>query len=191
MPSIPSSSTSSAADAIGSRRIAILATDGFEQAELEKPRDALQKAGYDTHILAPKAGTVQGFDHVDKADTFQVDGTIADADPGDYAAVILPGGVVNADALRTDADAQGFVKAIEAAGKPLAVICHGAWLLIDAGLVDGKTLTSWPSLQVDLRNAGATWVDEQVHSEDGWVSSRKPDDIPAFNAAILKALGST
>lgn len=103
----------------------------------------------------------------------------------------VPGGVVNADALRTDAHAQAFVQAIDAAGKPLAVICHGAWLLIDAGLVGGKTLTSWPSLQVDLRNAGATWVDEQVHADGAWISSRKPDDIPVFNAAILKALGAS
>ncbi len=188
--SSPSSPTPSSKTA-GSRRVAILTTDGFEQAELEKPRDALHKAGFDTHILAPKAGTVQGFDHVDKAGTFTVDGTIADADPGDYAAVLLPGGVVNADALRTDAHAQAFVQAIDAAGKPLAVICHGAWLLIDAGLVGGKTLTSWPSLQVDLRNAGATWVDEQVHADGAWISSRKPDDIPVFNAAILKALGAS
>lgn len=173
------------------RRIAILATDGFEQAELEKPRDALRQAGFAPQILAPKAGTIQGFNHTDPADTFDVDGTIADAKPEDYDAVLLPGGVVNADALRTDKDAQAFVQAATGAGKPLAVICHGAWLLIDAGLVNGKTLTSWPSLQTDLRNAGATWVDEEVHEENGWISSRKPDDIPAFNATLLKALGAS
>ncbi|XDF37091.1 type 1 glutamine amidotransferase domain-containing protein [Paracidovorax avenae] len=170
------------------RRIALLVTDGFEQAELAGPRDALKSAGYDAQIVAPKPGQVQGFNHVDKADRFDVDQTLDQASPDAFDAVVLPGGVVNADALRTDEKARAFVQAIDRAGKPVAVICHGAWLLIDAGLVQGKTLTSWPSLATDLRNAGAQWVDRPVQVEGRWISSRKPDDIPQFNEQILKTL---
>lgn len=174
-----------------STTVAILVTDGFEQVELTGPRDALKAAGIQTRIIAPKAGTVQGFNHVDKADALPVDMTLKDAKPQDFDAVLLPGGVVNADALRVDADAQAFVKAIDQAGKPVAVICHGAWLLIDAGLVKGKTLTSWPSLATDLRNAGAEWVDQEVQVQGQWVSSRKPDDLPAFQEAMVKKLTET
>ncbi|BFO54933.1 type 1 glutamine amidotransferase domain-containing protein [Acidovorax sacchari] len=170
------------------RRVALLVTDGFEQAELAGPRDALKSAGYDAQIVAPKPGQVQGFNHVDKADRFDVDQTLDQASPDAFDAVVLPGGVVNADALRTDEKARAFVQAIDRAGKPVAVICHGAWLLIDAGLVQGKTLTSWPSLATDLRNAGAQWVDRPVQVEGRWISSRKPDDIPQFNEQILKTL---
>ncbi|MDA8454257.1 type 1 glutamine amidotransferase [Acidovorax sp. GBBC 3334] len=170
------------------RRVALLVTDGFEQVELTGPRDALRNAGFDAQIVAPKPGQVQGFNHVDKADRFDVDQTLDGASADAFDAVVLPGGVANADALRTEKKAQAFVQAMEQAGKPVAVICHGAWLLIDAGLVKGKTLTSWPSLATDLRNAGATWVDEPVHVEGPWISSRKPDDIPRFNEQILKTL---
>ena len=169
----------------GSRKVAILVTDGFEQVELTGPRDALRAAGIETRIVAPQAGTVQGFNHDEKADALPVDQTLKDARPDDFDALLLPGGVINADALRVDESAQAFAKAIAQADKPLAVICHGAWLLIDAGLVKGKTLTSWPSLATDLRNAGAQWVDEPVHVEGSWVSSRKPDDLPGFQKALV------
>lgn len=132
---------------------------------------------------------MQGFNHTDKADGFQVDSTIADASPENFDAVLLPGGVQNADALRVDKDARAFVQAISKQDKPIAVICHGGWLLIDAELVKDQTLTSWPSLQVDLANAGAKWVDAEVHVDKKLISSRKPDDIPAFNEQLLKVLG--
>lgn len=170
------------------RTIAIVVTDGFEQVELTGPKAALEEAGARTVIVAPKTGMVQGFSHVDKADAFDVGQTLADARPDAFDAVLLPGGVVNADALRTDKQAQAFVRAIDQAGKPLGVICHGAWLLASAGLASGRTLTSWPSLQDDLRNAGATWLDAEVHTDRNWTSSRKPDDIPAFSRAFVAAV---
>lgn len=174
---------------LSAKKIAVLVTDGFEQVELTSPKQALEAAGARVSILAPESGSVQGFHHADKADRFKVDGKIADARPEDFDAVLLPGGVQNADALRVDENARAFVKNISAQGKPIAVICHGPWLLIDAGLVQGRTLTSWPSLKVDLTNAGAQWVDAQVHVDQQWISSRKPDDLPAFNAQLLKLLG--
>lgn len=171
--------------------IAILVVDGFEQAELERPRRALSEAGVRTSIVSSKEGTVRGMNHDEKADTFDVDLTWAQADPADFTGVLLPGGVVNADAIRTDARAQAFVRSIEKSGKPLAVICHGPWLLISADLVRGRTLTSWPSLRDDLNNAGAHWIDQEVVLDGNWVSSRKPDDIPAFNEAFLTLLENT
>jgi len=168
--------------------VAILAVDGFEQAELEQPRKALQEAGARTAIISAKPGKVQGMNHDAKADAFDVDRTFDQADPGDYDAVLLPGGVVNADAIRMQEGARRFVRSMEEAGKPLAVICHGPWLLVSAGLAKGRTLTSWPSLQDDLRNAGATWKDQEVVIDGNWVSSRKPDDIPAFNRAVIDLL---
>lgn len=170
------------------RSVAILVTDGFEQVELTGPRDALKAAGIQTRIVAPDAGTVQGFHHDTKGDALAVDLTLKEANPADFDAVLLPGGVINSDALRVDEDAQAFVQAIDKAGKPVAVICHGAWLLIDAGLVKGKTLTSWPSLATDLRNAGAEWVDKEVQEQGAWISSRKPDDLPAFQRALVQRL---
>jgi protease I len=175
-------------NSLAGKTIAILVTDGFEQVELTGPQQALQAAGAQTRIVSPKAGKVQGFHHVDKADQFAVDQTLDQARADDFDAVLLPGGVQNADALRLDEHARKFVKDIAAKAKPIAVICHGPWLLIDAGLVRGRTLASWPSLQVDLRNAGATWVDEQVHVDGQLVSSRKPDDIPAFNDKFKQLL---
>jgi len=174
---------------VSGKKVAVLVTDGFEQVELTGPKKALEAAGARVSILAPENGTVQGFNHTDKADSFEVDGTISAARPDDFDALLLPGGVQNADALRVDKDARAFVKAISKQGKPMAVICHGAWLLIDAELVQGRTLTSWPSLEVDLTNAGASWVDAEVHVDQQLVSSRKPDDIPAFNEQFLKVLG--
>lgn len=174
---------------LSGKKVAVLVTDGFEQAELTGPQQALEAAGVQVSILAPEQGSVQGYHHADKADSFPVDAAISNASPGDFDAVLLPGGVQNADALRVDEDARAFVQAISRQGKPIAVICHGGWLLIDAELVRGRTLTSWPSLKVDLVNAGARWVDQEVHVDGQLVSSRKPDDIPAFNGQFLKVLG--
>jgi len=170
-------------------KVAILAVDGFEQAELEGPRDALEKAGVKVDVVSQKAGQIQGFVHTEPGDKVTVDVTLSDADPSDYHALVLPGGVVNGDAIRTDKQAQQLVQDFNASNKPIAVICHGGWLPISAGIVSGRTLTSWPSLQDDIRNAGGTWVDVQVHRDDNLITSRKPDDIPAFNKVIMEALG--
>jgi deglycase len=170
------------------RKVAILVTDGFEQVELTSPRDALQQAGAQTTVISPQADSVQGFNHDEKADRISVDLPLSQARADDFDLLVLPGGVLNADTLRTEEAAQAFVRAFDEAGKPIAVICHGAWLLIDAGLVQGRTLTSWPSLATDLRNAGATWVDQEVCVDGRWISSRKPDDLPAFNARLLECV---
>lgn len=170
--------------------IAILALDGFEQSELESPRDALTAAGAKVSIVSTDSAPIQGMRHDEKGNKVPVDLTWAHADPADFTGVILPGGVANADAIRMDAKAQAFVRAIDKMHKPLAVICHGAWLLISSDLTRGRTLTSWPSLQDDLRNAGAQWVDQEVVQDDNWVSSRKPDDLPAFNAAFIRQLSN-
>ena len=169
-------------------KIAILVDDLFEQAELAEPKKALEAAGATVHIVSPKGPKVTGMKHHDKGDAFDVDVPLAKADPQDYDGLVLPGGVVNADALRTDTAAQQFAKAFDVAGKPIAVVCHGPWLLISAGLAAGRTLTSWPSLQDDLRNAGATWVDREVVRDGNWTSSRRPGDLPAFNRAFIEAL---
>jgi protease I len=170
------------------RKIAILVDDLFEQAELAEPKKALEAAGATVHIVSPKGPQVSGMKHHDKGDAFPVDVPLDQAKPQDYDGLVLPGGVVNADALRMNAAAQAFAKAIDQAGKPLAVVCHGPWLLVSADLVSGRTLTSWPSLQDDLRNAGATWVDREVVCDGNWTSSRKPDDLPAFNREFIAAL---
>lgn len=179
------------AEKLNGRKVAILVTDRFEQVELTKPREALTSAGASVSILAPKEGTVQGMNHDEKADRFNVDMKIADADPADFAAVLLPGGVMNADHLRMDENAREFVRAIDKAGKPIAVICHGPWLLVSAGLVDGHTMTSYHTLQDDIRNAGGNWVDREVVRDGNWVSSRKPDDLPAFNEAMVRLFEET
>jgi protease I len=170
----------------------LVANEGIEQVELERPWEAVKEAGGEPVLIAPDAGTVQAFDHLDKADTFAVDVTTDAADPGEFAGVVLPGGVANPDQLRTDQAALRFLTDFAGAGKPIAAICHAPWTLVEAGLVDGKTLTSWPSLQTDIRNAGGTWRDEEVVSDEsgGWqlVTSRKPDDLDAFNAALLSTL---
>ncbi len=174
------------ADKLDGKTIAFLATEGVEQVELTEPWKAVQDAGAKPELISLEPGAVQAFNHLDKADTFPVDRTAAEADAGRYDALVLPGGVANPDALRTDPDAVGFVRAFFDQAKPVAVICHGPWTLIEAGVVNGRTLTSWPSLRTDLRNAGATWVDEEVHVDEGLVSSRNPGDLPAFCAKLLE-----
>jgi protease I len=167
-------------------KVAAITTDGVEQVELLEPRKALENAGAHVLVIAPKAGKVQGFKHHDKADQIPVDLTLDQADPADFDAVLLPGGVINADALRIEKKAQEIVRQIEQRGKPIAVICHGGWLLVSAGLTRGHTMTSWPTLQDDIRNSGANWADREVIRDRNWVSSRKPDDIPAFNREMIK-----
>ena len=175
------------ADELKGKRIAFLvANEGIEEVELTEPRKAVEAAGAETELVAPESGEVQAFNHLDKGDTFEVDVTAADADAGDYDGLVLPGGVANPDILRTEPEAVAFARAFFEAGKPVGVICHGPWTLIEAGVVEGRTMTSWPSLQTDLRNAGAEWVDEEVVVDSGLVSSRNPDDIPAFNAKIVE-----
>jgi protease I len=168
------------------KTIAFLATDGVEQVEYTEPREALEAAGARVELVSPQPERIQGFKHLDKGDTFQVDVAVAEADPDRYDALVLPGGVANPDFLRTNPDAVRFVRSFFEAGKPVGAICHGPWTLVEADVVRGRTLTSWPSLRTDLRNAGATWVDEEVHTDNGLVTSRKPDDIPAFNAKLIE-----
>lgn len=166
-------------------RVAILATDGVEESELAEPRKALDEAGAKTILLAPKMGKIQGMKHHDKAQEFDVDGTLDEAKPDDFDAVFLPGGALNADALRIEPRAQELVRSADEAGKPIGVICHGPWLLISAGLVKGRTLTSYHTIQDDLRNAGAKWVDRESVRDRTWVSSRRPSDIPVFNREMI------
>lgn len=173
---------------LNGKRVAFLVTDGFEQVELTGPRDALVKNGAVVDILADKESAVRGWNHDKPADTFAVDATFDSAHLDLYDAIVLPGGVQNSDTIRLIPGAQKLVKSHNAAGKPLAVICHGAWLLVSAGLVNGKRLTSYKTLQDDIRNAGGSWVDEEVVVDGNLISSRKPDDIPAFNEQLLKAL---
>lgn len=166
-------------------KVAILAAEGFEQAELTQPRKALQDAGAQALVVSPAKGEVQGWKHFDKGERVKVDVPLEQADAADFDALMLPGGVANPDQLRTMPQAVQFVRAFFEAGKPVAAICHGPWTLIEAGVVRGRTLTSWPSLQTDLINAGAMWVDQEVCVDHGLVSSRKPDDIPAFNQKMI------
>ena len=174
---------------LNGKRVAILVTDGFEQVELTGPLDALQQAGAQVHVLSEKQGTVRGWNHDEPADEFKVDGTFDSASEL-YDAVVLPGGVQNSDTIRLVEGAQKIVKSHDAAGKPIAVICHGGWLLISSGLTQGKRMTSFKTLKDDLRNAGAEWVDEEVVVDGNLISSRQPDDIPAFNKALIQALSS-
>jgi len=168
-------------------KVAILVADGFEQKELVEPREALDEAGAQTLIVSPvEASEVQGWDHYDHADKFPVDVKLEDADPDDFDALLLPGGVANPDQLRMNPDAVEFVREFFDAGKPVAVICHGPWTLIEADVVRGRKITSWPSVRTDLINAGANWVDQEVVVDNGLVSSRKPDDIPAFNEKMIE-----
>lgn len=167
-------------------RVAILVTDDFEQVELTEPKKALDEAGATTMIIAPHSGQVQGMNHDEKADRFNVDQTLDEANADDYDAVLLPGGVFNADALRMEPKAQEFVRKIEASNKPIAVICHGPWLLVSAGLINGRTLTSYYTLQDDIRNAGGRWWDLPLVHDDNWVSSRFPKDIPIFNQGMIE-----
>ncbi len=170
------------------KKVAILATDGFEQSELAEPKQALEGAGAETHIVSLKSGVIRGWDEQRWGDDFTVDALVSKVSADDYDALLLPGGVMNPDKLRTDEKAVSFVKAFFDAGKPVAAICHGPQLLIEADVVAGRRLTSYPSLQTDLKNAGATWVDEEVVTDNGLVTSRKPDDIPAFNAKMIEEI---
>jgi protease I len=171
---------------LAGKKVAILVADGFEQVEMTEPRRALDAAGARTSLVSPAQGQVQGWRHFDKADRFPVDVRLAGASAADYDALLLPGGVANPDQLRVIPEAVAFVRAFFDAGKPVAAICHGLWPLIDAGVVAGRTVTSWPSLRTDLTNAQATWVDEEVVTDNGLVTSRKPDDIPAFTRKMIE-----
>ena len=174
------------ADELKGKRVAIVATDMVEQVELLEPRKALDEAGAKTELISIKPGEIQGFNHYDKGDKIPVDKTIEEARADDYDALLLPGGVGNPDTLRTDENVVSFVRDFFEQGKPVAAICHGPWTLVETGVVRDRTLTSWPSLQTDIRNAGGKWVDEEVHVDQGLVTSRKPDDIPAFNAKMVE-----
>ena len=173
---------------LSGKRVAFLMTDGVEESEFVRPREAVESAGGKPEVVSLRAGSVQGMRHTDKGSRFQVDVAVADADPAQYDALVLPGGVANPDRLRTDARAVEFVRAFFAAGKPVAAICHGPWMLVEADVVRGRTVTSWPSLRTDLVNAGATWVDEMVHVDAGLVTSRNPDDLPAFCAKLVEEI---
>jgi protease I len=168
------------------KKIAILATDGVEQVELVEPRKALDEAGATTELVSFEEGEIQGFNHLDHGDTLTVDKTLDEVSADDYDGLLIPGGVANGDFLRADEDAVKFTADFAKAHKPIASICHGPWVLVEAGIVNGRTITSWPSLQTDVRNAGGTWVDEEVHVDHGLVTSRKPDDIPAFSAKAIE-----
>jgi protease I len=177
------------ANQLAGKKVAFLtANEGVEQVELTTPWDAVREAGGEPQLVAPEGGQVQAFNHLDKGDTFPVDAPVADVRPDDYDALVLPGGVANPDRLRTDKTAVGFVRSFVESGKPVAVICHGPWTLVEAGVVEGRTLTSWPSLQTDIRNAGGTWVDEQVHVDGNLITSRKPDDLEAFCKTLVETL---
>lgn len=174
------------ADELTGKTIAFLvAQEGIEQVELTDPWKKVEEAGGQPILVAPESGTVQAFDHLDAADTFEVDRTTGDLQVDDIDGVVLPGGVANPDQLRTDEPAVSFLREFVRADKPVAVICHGPWTLIEAGVLEGRTITSWPSLQTDLRNAGATWVDQEVCRDGNLVSSRNPDDLPAFTEAMV------
>ena len=171
---------------LSGKRIAFVAADGVEQIELTEPWDAIKGAGAEVHLLSVSSDDIQGFNHLDKGDTFPVDKTVADADASDYDGLVLPGGVANPDFLRTDKDTVDFVRTFFEQHKPVSAICHAPWTLIEAGVLSGRTVTSWPSLQTDIRNAGATWVDEEVVVDEGLTTSRKPDDLKAFCAKTIE-----
>ena len=171
---------------LNGKKIAFLQTDGVEQVELMGPLEAIQGEGADTTLVSLEQGEFEGFNHLDKGDTFTADVAVADADAGDYDGLVLPGGVANPDFLRVNEDAVAFVRSFFEQAKPVAAICHGPWTLVEAGVLQRRTITSWPSLRTDITNAGGTWVDEEVHVDQGLVTSRKPDDIPAFSAKAIE-----
>ncbi len=168
------------------KRVAFLFTEGVEQVELTEPLDAIRKAGADAELISLQTGEVQMFNHLDKGDVITAEQAVSDADASGYDGLVIPGGVANPDALRADPQAVGFVRAFFEQDKPVGIICHGPWMLVEADVARGRTVTSWPSLETDLRNAGADWVDEQVVVDNGLVTSRKPDDLKAFCAKIVE-----
>jgi protease I len=168
------------ADRLSGKKVAFLATRGVEQVELTEPWKTVENEGGTPELISLESGEIQGFEHLDHGNTFEADKTVAEADESDYDGLVLPGGVANPDFLRADEQAVAFTRAFFEAGKPVAAICHGPWTLVEADVVQGRTLTSWPSLKTDIENAGGTWVDEEVHVDSGLVTSRKPDDLPAF-----------
>jgi protease I len=170
------------------KRVAFLLTHGVEQVELTEPWKAVQQEGGTPELVSLESGEVQGFDHLDKDQTFSVDKTVSEASADDYDGLVLPGGVANPDFLRADDDAVAFTRAFFEAGKPVAAICHGPWTLVEADVVRGRTLTSWPSIKTDIKNAGGEWVDEEVHVDAGLVTSRKPDDLPAFCDKLVEEI---
>lgn len=173
---------------IAGKKVAFLLTDGVEQIELTSPWQAVKDAGGEPTLVAPSSGRLQGYNGTDKGDTFNVDLTVAEADASDFDALVLPGGVVNADHLRVDKDAQAFTRSFFEQHKPVAAICHGPWLLIDAGVIRGRNVTSYHTLQTDLKNAGANWSDEEVVVDQGLVTSRSPKDLPAFNSKVVEEI---
>jgi protease I len=174
------------AEKLWGKKVAILATDGFEQVELTKPRAALDEAGARTTVVSIKPGKIQGMNHADKGDTVAVDRTLDEAKPEDFDALMIPGGLMNPDTLRSSEEALEFVRHFFREGKPVAAICHAPWVLIDASVIRGRTVTSWPAIKTDIRNAGAHWVDKEVVVDNGLVTSRRPDDIPAFNKKMIE-----
>jgi protease I len=171
---------------LGGKKVAILVTDGFEQVEMTKPREALDEAGAETKIVSLKSGKIQGMHHADKGDKFDVDVALDEARPEEFDALMIPGGLMNPDSLRSNVDALEFTRHFFREGKPVAAICHGPWVLIDAGVVRGRILTSWPAIKTDVKNAGGKWINEEVVVDNGLVTSRKPDDIPAFNKRMIE-----
>jgi protease I len=174
------------ANELKNKRVAFLATDGVEQVELTEPWKAVEDAGGEPELVSLETGTIQGFNHFDKGDTFTVDKTVDEARPGDYDGLILPGGVINPDVLRMHDNAMDFVKAFFEQGKPVGAICHGPWSLVETGMVKGRKVTSWPSLKTDIRNAGGSWVDEKLVVDRGLFTSRKPDDLPDFCKKLVE-----
>ena len=177
------------ANELQGKRIAFIAADGVEQVELTEPWKAVEQAGAEPELLSVEEGEVQGFEHLDKGATFKVDKVVSRADPADYDGLVLPGGVANPDFLRTDENTVQFIRRFFEQGKPVGVICHGPWTLVEAGIVKGRTITSWASLRTDIENAGGKWVDKEVVVDAGLVSSRKPADLPAFCAKIVEEFG--
>ena len=176
------------ASKLNGKRIAILATDGFEHSELMEPRKALHDAGAKVDVISLKSGEIKGWKHKDWGDKVKVDKVVDEANPSDYDALVLPGGVINPDHLRMEPKVVNFIRQFAATGKTVAAICHGPWTLIEAGVLNGKKVTSWPSLKTDLKNAGANWVDQEVVKDAQFIFSRKPDDLPAFNEAIIESV---
>jgi protease I len=173
------------------KKVLILATDGFEQVELTDPKQALEQAGIATTVASPKSGEIKGWDQTDWGDSMKVDATLDEVSADQFDALLLPGGQINPDKLRLEEKAVALVKQFVASGKPVAAICHGPWLLVEADVVKGKTVTSWPSIRTDLRNAGANVVDQEVAIDGQFITSRKPDDIPAFSKALIEAVQAT